>query len=77
MANLTITVNEDVLKRARIRALEQGTSVNAVLGEYLSTYVGDLPSKQAIKEIIELARGAKSSSGKGKRSWTRDDIYER
>lgn len=38
MANLTINVDEEVLKRARIRALEENTSVNAVLGEYLKGY---------------------------------------
>ena len=31
MANLTISVDEEVLKRARIRALEENSSVNAVL----------------------------------------------
>ena len=31
MANLTISVNDEVLKRARIRALEENSSVNTVL----------------------------------------------
>ena len=31
MANLTISVDEEALKRARIRALEENSSVNAVL----------------------------------------------
>jgi len=35
MATLTIVVNEAVLRRARMRALEQQTSVNAVLRDYL------------------------------------------
>ncbi len=30
MANLTITVDEQTLKKARMRALEEGTSVNAL-----------------------------------------------
>ena len=37
MANLTITVPDEILKSARRRALEQGTSVNAVLRDYLQT----------------------------------------
>jgi predicted nucleic acid-binding protein len=44
MANLTITVDEELLRRARIRALEQGTSVNALLREYLSAFAGDHPA---------------------------------
>lgn len=41
MANLTITVDPETLKRARIKAIQEGTSVNRVLGEYLGTYAGD------------------------------------
>lgn len=38
MTNLTITVDDEVLKRARMRALEEETSVNAVLARYLIVY---------------------------------------
>jgi tryptophan synthase alpha subunit len=31
VANLTITVDGETVKRARMRALEEGTSVNALL----------------------------------------------
>ncbi|TDJ07174.1 MAG: MerR family transcriptional regulator, partial [Deltaproteobacteria bacterium] len=40
MANLTISIDEEVLKLARIKALKQGTSVNAVLRDYLESYSG-------------------------------------
>lgn len=32
MSNLTITIDAEVLKQARIRALQEGTSVNARVG---------------------------------------------
>jgi predicted HicB family RNase H-like nuclease len=35
--NLTITVDDEVLRRARIRALQQGTSVNVLLREFLES----------------------------------------
>lgn len=38
MTNLTISVDAEVLKRARIRALEEKTSLNAVLAQYLVRY---------------------------------------
>ena len=38
MANLTISVSDEVLKRARIRALKENRSVNAMLGQYLEEY---------------------------------------
>ncbi len=40
MANLTITIDERLLKQARMRALEDGTSVNALLRTYLERYAG-------------------------------------
>ncbi|SVA38362.1 uncharacterized protein METZ01_LOCUS91216, partial [marine metagenome] len=30
MGNLTLAIDEDILRRARVRAADQGTSVNAV-----------------------------------------------
>ena len=77
MANLTITVDDELLKRARIRALEQGTSVNALLGQYLVAYAGANPAVTAMKELLEMARKSRSGSGEEGRKWTRDEIHER
>ena len=35
MSNLTITTDREVLKKARLRAARDGTSVNAVLREFI------------------------------------------
>jgi predicted HicB family RNase H-like nuclease len=35
MSNLTIKVDDDLLRRARGKAAEQGTSLSAVVGELL------------------------------------------
>lgn len=76
MANLTITVDEQVLKNARIMALQEGTSVNSILREHLERYVGKNDQyKQATASILAIARQSTASS-KGKR-WTRDELYER
>jgi len=76
MANLTIVVDEDVLKKARLLALEQGTSVNALLREYLESYTGMRRSQQqAVAEILELSK--KSHSRRGSKRWTRDDLHDR
>lgn len=76
MSNLTITVDDEVLKRARIRALQEGTSVNAELRRYLQTYSGiRKSSSEAVKAIFKLADEHPCSSH-GKK-WTRDDIYDR
>ena len=76
MANLTITVPEDVLKSARRRALEQGTSVNALLREYLRQFTGAQPGQaKAAQRVLELSR--KARAGRGKSKWTRDDLHQR
>ena len=76
MSNVTITVEDELLRKARIRALEQGTSVNAVLGELLALYAGVRPAQvAAVCELIELSKTVGSRGGD--RSWTRDDLHER
>lgn len=84
MANLTITVDDELLKRARIRAIERGTSVNAVLAEYLQVFAGDRDARlHATRSLLELAARNRREGGKarsrerGGRRWTRDDLHER
>jgi hypothetical protein len=76
MANLTITVDEEALKKARIRALQEGTSVNALLKQFVEAYAGvNLEQRHAIDRIATLSRN--SGSRRGGRTWTRDDLHER
>jgi hypothetical protein len=76
MANLTITVDDEALKKARLKALEQGTSVNALLRNYLESYAGVRGrQQQATRVILELA--SRSQARSGGVSWARDDLHER
>ena len=64
MANLTITVDAGTLKKARMRALEEGTSVNAVLRAYLEEYAGARRERlEAGRRLMELARNSGAGSG--------------
>ena len=65
------------MKRARMRALEEDTSVNAVLREYLEEYAdGRREQIEAARRIIEDARRGGAGSGSGERKWKREDAYE-
>ena len=76
MPNLTIAVDEQLLRKARIRALEEGTSVNALLRSYLEQYVRDIDTrKKAIKDILAVSRTSRAASGA--RRATRDELHER
>jgi plasmid stability protein len=76
VANLTIAIPDEILKSARRRALEQGTSVNAVLRDYLSQFAGAQSAHaNAAARVLALSRAARS--GRGKAGWTRDDLHQR
>jgi len=76
MANLTITVPEEILKSARRRALEQGTSVNALLRDYLRQFTGAQPTQaKAAERVLELSK--KARAGRGNAKWTREDLHRR
>jgi plasmid stability protein len=76
MANLTITVDDQLLRRARIRAAQLGTSVNAVLRDYMHSWVGRSEEQTAAVEAL-LERAGRSRSRRGRRTWTRDELHER
>jgi len=76
MGNLTIAIDEESLKKARIRALHEGTSVNALLREFLDSYAGvRREQKEAAGRIGAFSRSSKSR--RGGRTWTRDSLHER
>ena len=74
MANLTLTVDDWVLRRARIHALERGTSVNALVREYLERIAHDGTDLEAIVAGIDALADTTASKRGGR--WTRDDLYE-
>ncbi len=41
MSNLTISVDDALIKRARVRAIQQGTSLSAKVREFLLQYVSE------------------------------------
>jgi plasmid stability protein len=77
MTNLTLTIDDDLLKRARIRALEQDTSVNALVRDYLEGLADQARPQDGIRAILELSERSRSGSGPQGRTWTRDELYER
>ncbi len=73
MANLTLTIDDEVLKKARIHALERGTSVNALVREYLERVAHDDAELEAIVRGIEAI--GDSMPRRRVAEWARDDLY--
>jgi len=75
--NLTLTIDKQLLKAARIRALEQGTSVNALVRSYLEQFAGDTGAATAVAAFLDRSAASSASSGRKGRTWTRADAHER
>lgn len=76
--NLTVSIDNETLKRARRRAAAEETSVNAVVRDFLGTYAGEWQERrEAMNQILELALNSTASSGPEGRAWTREDAYDR
>ena len=55
-----MTVSDDVYRGARIRAAERGTSISALVGDYLSSLSGE---EAEFKRLEELQRDVESEIG--------------
>ncbi len=76
MANVTLTIDDQLLKRARIRALEHGTSVNAIVRDYLEAYAGEGPERRALEVFEDIVDSADVGSGPEGRTLTRAELYD-
>jgi Family of unknown function (DUF6364) len=77
MTNLTLAIDEQILRRARMRAMQRGTSVNALVRDYIARLAGESEAADGVAEFLNLVSGAGASSGQDGRTWTRDDIHDR
>ena len=74
--NLTLTIEEELLRDARRIAVDRDTSVNELVRNYLGHLVRQRePGKATAAALREFWRTHRVTMGK--RNWTRDDLYER
>jgi hypothetical protein len=74
-ANLTLQMDAEVIRRARIMAARRGTSVSSLAAMRLKELVDE-------DERVELARERAEAilakaTPRGGRSWTRDELHDR
>lgn len=75
MANLTISVDDETLKRARIRAIERGESVNAYLADMLDNYAGRPRQGAVMTSLKRLAVKASAGADAEGRTWSRAELH--
>lgn len=75
MTNLTLTIDENLLRKARILALERNTSVNAMVREFIEKTVAQTQEQtsKADQFAVLVERAKFRSSGKRE---TREEMYD-
>jgi hypothetical protein len=76
VANVTLVIDDDVLQRARVKAVHENTSVNAVLRDFLAHWVRDEDERTRLAQKV-VAHLAGTEYRSGGFSWTRDELHER
>ena len=73
--NLTLSVDDEVIRRVRRHAERMGTSVNQLVREYLERLAGKQDPDVAALEFEKLSRSSQGNS----RGWkfNRDELHER
>ena len=76
MANITLKIDDDLLKKARELALRRKTSINSVVRQRLEEFVSsDLRRDAALKGVEDFFN--RTSARIGKKRWSRDELHER
>ena len=73
MKNVTLSISDELLKRAREYAQLKGTTLNAMVREFLTSTV--VKSDSSFKEELDILREEIKIDSRQK--MTRDEIYER
>ena len=76
MKNVTIALDESLLREARRIAADRSTTLNAMIRGFLEEVArSESQAVRARRRIVELCRDTRAEVGS--RTWTRDDLHER
>jgi len=75
MSNLTLSIDDDLLQRAREAALRDRTSVNALVRDYLTRYVDSKRRRFEALDVLDAMAAQTTSRSDGR--WSRDELHER
>ena len=77
MSNITISLDDDILKKAKKIAIDRDTSFNGLIRDYINGLVDQEERNRflMIEELDSLFLG--SIAKMGPKTWTRDELHER
>ena len=66
MSNLTVVIDDDLLRAARIKALQQGTSVNEICREAIARFAAPVEDHESfMKQLIAISdKMSRATAGK-------------
>ncbi len=80
MKNITLKIDDDTYRKARIRAANEGTSVSAMVRDFLIRQTSEEDEREvrriaALDEIYRIAESRSHARSKPLKPLTRDEIY--
>ena len=75
MANLTLSLDDELLQKAREAALREHTSVNALVREYLKQYVSARDRRSSALDALDAVAERTESASRGR--WSRESLHDR
>jgi predicted transcriptional regulator len=74
--NITLAIDDDLLRQVRKYAAEHDTTVNAIVREKLAEVIAP---KKRVADALKRMEAIADEAGMevGPITWTRDDVYER
>jgi plasmid stability protein len=76
MKNITVSVDDETYRRARIKAAAEDTSVSAIVKRFLTEFAaGEAPFERMKREEAELR--AKIGSFRARDRFSRDEVHSR
>lgn len=76
MGNLTLAVDDEVVKKVRRIALERETTLTAMVRDYLNQIAEAVDARKLQDSAALMDAFRQLSKPMGKRDWSRDDLYE-
>lgn len=75
MANLTLSLDDEILQKAREAALRERTSVNAVVREFLTRYADNRARR--LRALDALDAVAARNQSRSEAVWSRESLHKR
>ncbi len=77
MRNITLSIDDEIIRKVRKLAIDKNTTLTQMVRDFLSSIAErDATRKIHALELLEASFN-EFSRDMGKRSWRREDLYER